>query len=257
MLQTHKYQNFPSPLSNAGEVKLPYSGTYHNPGYNPSTPGNVHAYDIGGTLAGAKGRDDAIRRILSLSPDADIKSVLFNDDNATRRISKAQEQGILKGEFNVDALEGVVNQLSVEQSFGEDAVMITAGTYQMARSFLYGARLEDYVSALVTSEEAETRNKKTVDIFVRAYEKLQEKGKIIQTYCDDSEGDAKAAVEASNIVENRYGKGFTIYLIKKDATEEELGPNKTGYTVIRSIDEKCTEKSSKNEGPEKGGDSDE
>ena len=231
------YRNFASPLSDAGSVELPYSGTYDNPGYEPSCR-RVHAYDIGGTLAGAKGRDEAIRQSLGLEADADIKKVLFTDTEMTKRISEAQEKGILEGDITVNSLDGVVDQLSGEQDTGEEAVLITVGTYQMARSFLHGAKLEDYVSALVTSEEAESGNKKTVDVFVRTYERLREKGQEIATYCDDSENDALAAVEASRTIEGKYGKGFKVYLIKKDAADDELGKNDNGYIVIRSIADK-------------------
>lgn len=237
-IQGREYRNLASPLSDAGTVQLPYSGEYHNPGYDPDKQGNVHGYDIGGTLAGAKGRDEAIRKILDLAPDADVKKVLFEDPEMTRKISEAQEKGILNGDFEVNSLDGVTDQLSEEYASDEDAVMITVGTYQMARSFLHGAKLEDYVSALVTSEEAGTGNKKTVDMFVNVYTKLIKKDKTMVDYCDDSEADALAAVEASRKVEMIYGKGFKVYLVKKDAKEEELGENEKGYIVIRNISEK-------------------
>ena len=236
--QGRPYQNFASPISSAGEVMLQYTGTYNNPGYHPGGSGKVHGYDIGGTLAGAKGRDDAIRQILGLDPKADVKKVLFTDDDMTVQISQAQEVGLKKGAFSVNSLDGVVSQLAKEMANDEDAVAITVGTYQMARSFLHSGRLEDYITALVTSEEAGTGNKKTVGIFLETYVALRSKGRVMVDYCDDSVKDAQAAVEASRIVENKYGVGYIVYLVKSDATDEELGMHDDGYVIIRDISDK-------------------
>lgn len=236
-----KYRNLASPLSDAGTLELEYSGTYENPGYKPKGSVVVHAYDIGNTLANTNGRDESIKKILGLAPDSNIKNLVFADQEATRKISQAQEKGILSGEIAVCSLDGVISHLEKEKSRGEDSVMITVGTYQMARSLLHGAGLSEYVAALVTSEEAGSGNRKTVDVFVRTYDSLRAKGRILETYCDDSEADAKAAVEASRIAESRYGKGFTVYLVKKNASDDALGPNEKGYFVIRSIAEKDEE----------------
>ncbi|MDP2749774.1 MAG: hypothetical protein Q8O89_03000 [Nanoarchaeota archaeon] len=235
--QEAEYRHFASLLS--GQiVRLPYSGDYESPEYKPGNSGVVHGYDIGGTLANAAERDDAVRKILGFEPDADIKNLLFNDQEATRNISRAQEEGILNGSIRVYALDGVVEQLTKEQEMGKDRVLITVGTYQMARSFIHGAGLENYVSALVTSEEANTGNQKAVETFLKVYERLKEKGKTMETYCDDSEKEAKAALEASKLIEEKYGNGFTVFLIKKDAKDEELGLSDNGYFVIRSIKDK-------------------
>ncbi|HIJ10989.1 TPA: hypothetical protein HA278_02935 [Candidatus Woesearchaeota archaeon] len=235
--QDREYRDFTSLLS--GErVSLPYSGEYENPAYQSGASSIVHGYDIGGTLASAQNRDIAIREILGLEDGEDIKSSLFVDSDVTRRVSTAQEEGIKTGKIKVDALDGVVEQLSEERDKGEDRALVTVGTYQMARSFIYGAGLEDYVTALTTSEEAGTGNQKTVEMFVDVYERLKERGKTMKTYCDDSERDAKAAVEASKIIEERYDDGFTIFLVKRDAEDEEVGLNQDGYIVIRSIRDK-------------------
>ncbi len=225
-------------LLSGEEVSLPYSGTYRRPSYQPGSSPAVHGYDIGGTLADARERDSAIRAILSLPPDADIKNCLFVDEKATKRISRAQEEGIMAGNITVDALDGVVEQLTAERERGEDCVLITVGTYQMARSFMYGAGLGEYVTALTTSEEARTGNTKTAEMFLRVYDALKQRGKTLVTYCDDTEQDALAAVEAGRIVQDREGSGFTVFLIRKDAEEHELGRNKAGYVVIRSVREK-------------------
>ncbi|MDP2749495.1 MAG: HAD family hydrolase [Nanoarchaeota archaeon] len=235
--QETEYRHFASLLS--GQIiRLPYSGDYESPGYKPGNSGVVHGYDLGGTLANAAERDNAIIKILWLEPNADIKKQLFNDKDATRNISRAQEDGILNGSIRVDALDGVVEQLAREQERGEDRVLITVGTYQMARSFIHGAKLEDYVSALVTSEEANAGNQKPVETFLRVYEKLREKGQIMATYCDDSEKEAKAALEASKLIGEKYGGGFTVFLIKKDAKDNELGLSDSGCIIIRSIKDK-------------------
>ncbi len=235
--QNGGYQDFTSLL--AGErVHLPYSGDHTNPPYRPGASSSVHGYDIGGTLASAENRDTVIRGILGLEANADIKSLLFVDPDATRRISSAQEEGIQTGRIKVDVLDGVVEQLREERARGEDGTLITAGTYQMARSFIYGAGLEDYVTTLTTSEEAGAGNQKTVEMFLKVYERLIEKGKSMETYCDDSENGAKVAVEASRIVEKKSGPGFTVFLVKRDALDEELGPSRDGYIVVRSIRDK-------------------
>ena len=208
-----EYRNFASPISDRGIVQLPYSGEYNNPGYSGSPGKIVHGYDIGNTLADAQGRDEAIRIRLGLEPDADIKKQLFNDTEFTRAVSRAQEEGIMNGEIIVNPLDHVVDQLSAEKSVGEDSVLITVGTYQMARSFLHGADLEKYVTALVTSEEAGSGNKKTEDMFLRTYDILRENGKTMVSYCDDSEGDVKAALEASKLLQDSYGQGIGLYHI--------------------------------------------
>jgi len=250
------YKNLPSLLSDESNINLPYSqGIYHNPGY--PTSGIVHGYDIGGTLASAKNRDRVIREILGFKPGMDIKSVLFKDPELTAKISYAQEKGILNGEIAIEPLEGVIEQLEKEWARHEDTIAITVGTYDMARSFLHGARLSDYIAALVTSEEAGVGNEKTDSMFMRIYERLKEKGQTMVSYCDDSERDAMAAARVSRYFGRKGEKEFKVYLVKADASDEELGPNEAGYTVIRSIDEKGTEESSEDEGSEEGSDSNE
>lgn len=235
--QVRAYENLAS-LLHEERATLPYSGECTFPKYGPGRSNTVHGYDIGGTLAGAENRDKAIREILGLDEDSDIKKVLFQDPEATKKISQAQERGIRDGSIRVNPLEGVIEQLEEEREKGEDRVLLTVGTNQMARSFINGAGIESYVSALVTSEEANTGNRKTPDMFQRAYEQLRARGKTLTTYCDDSEKDAMAAVEASRTVEHRYGQGFKVFLLKRDASADELGLNPKGYIVIKSIGDK-------------------
>ncbi|MBI2665109.1 HAD family hydrolase [Candidatus Woesearchaeota archaeon] len=234
-----EYRHFPSPLSE-GMISLPYSGEHSSPVYHPRSE-IVHAYDLGGTLASAVDRDEVIRK---LTRESDIRSKLFIDVDFTKKVSQAQEQGIRIGEISIAALNGVVKQLQFEASAGEEAVMITVGTYQMARSFIHGAGLEGYVSALLTSEETGTGNKKTTDILVRAYEAIRARGARIVDYCDDNVNDIMAAVDASKEIEKRYGYGFEVYLIAdndvitNDTQGLQLGRTEQGFSVIRSILEK-------------------
>ena len=232
-----EYRHFASPLSE-GLVRLPYSGEYFNPGYvSRDTLGmrEAHGYDIGGTLASASDRDAVIRR---LTRREDIRSDLFNNPDFTRQVSQFQEEGIRSGQITVAALEGVVSQLDGEKAKGHDTVLITVGTYQMARSFIHGAGLEDYVSALVTSEEAGTGNMKTKEMFLQAYKALMAKGAVLVDYCDDVAAEAIAAVRASQEIERTYGRGFQVYLVMREAADSQVGRTPQGYTVIRNISEK-------------------
>ncbi len=216
-------------------VSLPYSEDYRNPGYIPGCSGIVHGYDIGGTLAAAEQRDRVIKELLDLDPDVDLKQLLFDDPRLTKNISQAQEEGIRSGKIKIQALDGVVEQLEKEQARGEDRILLTVGTYQMAKSFIYGAGLHDYVSALVTSEEARTGRQKTPQMFIAAYERLRKRGKRLVDYCDDSKSDAQAASQASRYLQDRYGSGFSVYLVDPGRTTKQ---DSKDYTVISSLAEK-------------------
>ncbi|MFC1723949.1 hypothetical protein ACFL0V_07470 [Nanoarchaeota archaeon] len=249
-IQGRDYKNFASPISDKGPHELPYSGVYHNPGLTLEDTNKIHAYDIGGTLAKAHERDTKIKQLLGLPIDENIKSCLFSNPTMTKKISEAQEQGILSGAITIDTLDGTVAQLSKEKKKRNKILALTVGTYQMARSFLHGAKLEEYIDNLVTSEEAAHQlsipaNRKTAEMFISTYTKLAGKyGKGFSSYSDDSERDIKAALKAREILVQRYGQQagfFPIYHVKPEASDNELREDSSGVIKIRSILEKPEE----------------
>ena len=239
-----KYQHIGSPVGER-TIHLPYSGSYRNLGFDTSkiTREAIHAYDIGGTLANAQKRDQVIRETLRL--EGEVKELLFKDTELTQRISEAQALGIASGKITVRPWDGVVEQLVKEREEGYGTLAITVGTYQMARSFLGGARLTQYMDGLITTEEASLYgvdvSKKTEELFILTYTKLVDKfGMPIVSYTDNNVAEVHAAIAARKELVKRYGEiaKFPVYHLKTNATEEELGQTSTGHIVIRTIKEK-------------------
>ena len=246
--QQRVYPHLPRLL--APVTDIPYSGKVERPAFIHSFPSDaVHGYDIGGTLASATNRDKVIRDLLGLVPDADVKQCWFRDEEMTRRISLAQEEGILSGKINVEALPGVFPQLARQRLCGCGILAITVGTYQMGRSFLYGAGLEQAVDGLVTTEEAialgvtpaSKAHKKTPELFVAVSTALADgQGLHLASYTDNSLDDAVAAVKARELLLQRYGTKafFPIYFVRGDTDHSELGETASGFIVISSLQDK-------------------
>lgn len=227
------YADFANPMCETGRYYLPMSGQVNLPEYKPLGT-DVYLTDFGGTVAGAKQRDKVIRAKLGLADEANVKNVL-TDYDLGKRVSQAQEEGIESGEIEVNPLEGVERHLEYVKSMGVNVVGATVGTRQMARAFIRGAGLDDYIDSMVTSEDLGTGDKKTPGMFVQIYEALRKHNQRIGSYRDDSKKDALAAVGGSRIIQERYQDGFTVFLIDENATDEELGMSDEGYVIVRSI----------------------
>jgi len=189
-------------------------------------------------LVNMEGRDDYVIQNLNpkygLKPGDNIKELLFEDEEYTREVSRLQRQGIKSGEIEVYPLKGVEEQLMYERSRGDKIFLFSVGTDEMVKSCIEGAGLEKYIDEIYSSEQAGTGNKKTVKMFLEAYEELLKQGQRIESYCDDTLKDVEEAVKASE----KIGEGFKVYHINKDATDDGLGDTEKGYTIISSISEK-------------------
>lgn len=245
------YHPIALPLAGEGIGRLPYSGVYFNQTVRRDTPPmrqelvqGLHAYDIGGTLVDTIERDRTLEEMFSL-PENGIKRALFKNRELTRLISNAQELGILSGDINTPPCDGVVEQLEKEKAEGYGILAVTVGTYAMARSMLYGARLLPRVDGLVTTEElidgTFDPTHKTQKMFEMIGHTLAEYyGQALKSYTDNSLVDAKAALAARETLVKEYGRNahFPIYFVHPTATDEELGETDFGVVVIRKITEK-------------------
>jgi hypothetical protein len=255
-----QYEAFGSPLSPVGVVNLRYSGPVYNPGFKPSTEyvdeygqnqqfsPTIDAYDIGGTLASPKNRDVVIRKLLGLDVDADVKKCFFKDLDMTTKISKAQRQGIESGQIVVTPYEEVKYELNKVSPFRTN-LAITVGTNEMATSFLEGAGLVNgssginYIDGLITTEEAfhygiGQPDRKTPGLLIAVGAALAEKyGVPLSTFSDDTIEDALAAAEARDELVRRFGKeaDMQVFLIKRDATEDQLGMTDEGIVVASDL----------------------
>lgn len=236
-----------------GVNTLPYSGIVFNPPFRGETPSmrreltqGLHAYDIGGTLVDTTARDRTLEEMFSLSNEG-VRENLFRNPDLTRLISNAQELGILSGNINTPPCDSATEQLERERTEGDGILAVTVGTYAMARSMLYGAKLLPKVDGLVTTEElidAELDpTHKTQKMFkIIGHVLAQYYGQALKSYTDNSLDDAREAIAAREALVKEYGRSgyFPIYFVHPTATDEELGETDFGAVVIRRITEKGT-----------------
>ena len=228
MIETF-HSSVPSVMLEEGIHDLPYSSVRVNlTPFNTDSPVGYHIYDIGNTLLSMGERDKVIRELLGYNP----KDVMFYDHQQTRDISNLQRTLIERGEIFLPALEGVVDQLSIEEQRREYAVALTSGTVEMSHAAISFSTLAPYIKGCLTTEETETGRSKSYDMFLRLSDLLDAP---ILTFCDDSE---QAVVEAMKVSKqlSKQGRGFAVYLIdnnnKKPTTRED------GIKVIKSLGEK-------------------
>ena len=250
-LQAYRSIALPLSANISGVITFPYSGIHFNPPFRKDTPPmcrgpvqGLHAYDIGGTLVDTTERDRTLEALFSLS-DGGVRENLFRNPELTRLISNAQELGILSGDINTPPCDGATEQLERERTEGYGILALTVGTYAMARSMLYGAKLLPKVDGLVTTEELIDAEFDPTQKTQRMFELIGRTlavyhGQTFKSYTDNSLDDARAAIAARETLAREYGRNahFPIYLVHPTATDDELGETDFGAVVIRRITEK-------------------
>ena len=155
------------------------------------------------------------------------------DKRSTHIYANGVKEGMLCNQIKVRALDGVKEAFETNKKQGIESWIYTAAREDVLKIVLkkVGIKADGYF----LTYRFGNGKKKTLNGFLKIYTLLSRLDKELISYCDDGEDKVEVMLKASRVLQKKFGKRVSVYLVNSAANA--LGLSDKGFIVIRNISE--------------------